>query len=61
MTYEKPESLEVGLAQEVILGWKDWPAFEADGRYRVINPMTDFDEQINVCDSDGPQIQKKGG
>jgi hypothetical protein len=44
MTYEKPEALEVGSAQEVILGEKSGTPLEANGQQKVVNPITDFEE-----------------
>lgn len=44
MTYEKPEALEIGSAQEVVLGEKGTSLSEQSGDFKVINPLTDFDE-----------------
>jgi hypothetical protein len=44
MTYEKPEALEVGRAENVVLGEKGLDGSEDAGGFRVMNPMTEFDE-----------------
>jgi hypothetical protein len=44
MTYEKPEAVEIGSAEELVLGQKLGTPLESSGQQRLINPMTDFDE-----------------
>lgn len=44
MTYEKPEALEIGSAQEVVLGEKYYVGIEEAAGFRVVNPITEFDE-----------------
>jgi hypothetical protein len=44
MTYEKPEALEIGSAEEVVLGEKGTNSSELAGGFRIVNVQTDFDE-----------------
>ncbi|HKY28331.1 MAG TPA: hypothetical protein VJM12_10380 [Pyrinomonadaceae bacterium] len=44
MTYEKPEALEVGSAQDVVLGAKGMSGSEEAGGFRIVNPLTEVDE-----------------
>jgi hypothetical protein len=63
MTYEKPEALEVGSAQEVILGQKAGFPLESDGRQKVVNPITDFEtpEALEVGSAQEVILGQKAG